>query len=95
MKYFSSANECCLTPTHFTQRCIELTNRSGIISYTVFMLASCSILLITWPGNSNSTKATDWLKNIYAKVWFTSKTIWNALNLVSTLITFIGIYKIL
>jgi hypothetical protein len=62
--------------------------------FAIFMVTCWCILMATFPGYSDP-KLQEWLESTYNLIYIWCNIIWAAFNTVSTMITIIGIYKIL
>ncbi len=52
-------------------------------------------MMVTFPGYSDIAKFTEWYENTYYPILKLSIKIWGVLNIVSTIATIVGIYKMI
>jgi hypothetical protein len=63
--------------------------------YTSIMVTCWCILMATFPGYINLAKLQEWYDNTFNPIDEWSNIIWAVFNTVSTMITIVGIYKII
>ncbi len=50
--------------------------------------------MVTFPGYSDVSKLTEWFDNTFSPIIYLNDMIWRVFNIVSTMVTIVGIYKI-
>jgi hypothetical protein len=75
--------------------CVKYTGWVGGLSYALFIISCWCIMMVTFPGYSDIAKFTEWYENTYYPILKLSIKIWGVLNIVSTIATIVGIYKMI
>jgi hypothetical protein len=95
MKYWWNGLLCSLKVNYISSECVKYTEWIGGLCYAIFMITCWFISMVTYPGYSNISKLTKWYHNTYGPIGFWSNIIWAVFNILSTLVTIVGIYKII
>ncbi len=80
----------CLSPD-----CVKYIGWIGGLGYAILMITFWCILMATFPGYYDITKLTEWVEKIYNPISNLSDRIWGVFNILSAIVTFIGIKRII
>jgi hypothetical protein len=95
MKYLwsgilSSTEKTCVSPD-----CVKYIGWIGGLCYAVIMITCWCILMVTFPEFSDIAKLLVWYDFLFDPIVSLSSKIWAVFNMVSTMVTIVGIYKII
>jgi hypothetical protein len=92
MKYFWSG-VLCSEVTYVSPDCIKYFGWTGGLFYVIFMIISWCLLLVTFPGWTD-TKEMEWYDDTFNPIIELSLITWAVFNFLSTIVTILAIYKI-
>jgi hypothetical protein len=94
-KYLWSGALCSANSTWLSLDCVKWMGWIGGSFYAILLITYWCILIITFPGYKHLIKLQEWYDNTYIESTQRSVIIWVVFNTVSTIITIIGINKML
>ncbi len=93
IKYLWSGVLCSLEVTYISSECVQYIGWTGGLCFSVCMITCWCIWMVTFPGWTE-TKLTEWFENTFNPIDELTRIIFGVFNIVSTMVTIIGIYKI-
>ena len=95
MKYLWSGVLCSQAATCFSLDCVKWMAWTGGSCFAACIITFWCIAMATYPGYSDLTKLLEWYDNTFDPIDYWSNLIWGVFNTVSTMVTVVGIYKIM
>ncbi len=94
-KYLWSGVLCSQEATCLSLNCVKWMGWTGGLCYALLMISCWCILMATFPGYIDLAKLQEWYFNTFSPISQWSSIIWAVFNIVSTMLTIVGIYKII
>ncbi len=91
MKYLWSGILCSMEKSFISPNCVKYIGWTGGLCYAIFMITCWCISMATFSGYSDITKLIEWVDNIFNPISYLSNIIWGVFNILSTIITIVGI----
>ncbi len=86
---------CSLEESFLSSDCVKWMGWIGGSCFALLIITFWCILMASFPGYSNLAKLQEWYYNTFDQIFEWSSIIWGLFNILSTIVTIVGIYKIM